>query len=91
MDDVLALIVGIALVVLGAIGATVTQRRLEEDGRATLAPLALIPFGVVIGAGAAIARGWSLPISMVVGGVLVPVVGALGRMVEVRRHRRRSR
>lgn len=88
MDDPLALVVGIVLVVIGAVGATMTQRRLDAEGRSTQAPLWLVPFGVLIGAGASMARGWDLVASMVVGAILVPVVGALGRYLEVRRHRR---
>ncbi len=80
---------GVFLVVLGAVGATVTQRRFEAAGRASLAPLALVPLGVLIGAGASFARGWALAASMAVGGVLVPVVGAVGRWWEVRRGRGR--
>lgn len=91
MDDALALVIGILLVALGAVGATVVQRRLEDSGRATLAPLALVPFGVLIGAGAAVARGWDLLLAMVVGAVVVPVVGVVGRIIEVRRHRHRQR
>lgn len=88
MDDVGALLVGIALVVLAAVGATVTQRRFEDAGRATIAPLALVPFGILLGAGAAIARGWDLVAAMLVGAVFVPLVGVVGRLVEVRRARR---
>lgn len=89
MGTALSLAVGMLLVVIGAVGATLTQRQLEEAGRATVAPLFLIPFGVLIGAGAAVARGWDLPISMLVGGLVVPIVGAGGRLIEVRRRRRR--
>jgi hypothetical protein len=89
--DVVPVLVGAVLLVLGAIGATVTQRRLEHEGRATVAPLYLVPFGVLLGAGAALIRGWDLVAALVVGAVLVPLVGALGRYVEVRRHRRASR
>lgn len=88
MDSTAAIIVGGALALLGAVGATSTQRRMEEQGRSTLAPLLLAPFGVLIGAGAAIARGWDLLTAIVVGAVLVPLVGAVGRLLEVRRHRR---
>lgn len=91
MGQPLAAVLGVALVVLGAVAATSTQRRLEARGRASVAPLYLVPFGVLIGAGAAIARGWDLPAAMVVGAVLVPVVGAAGRWVEVQRARRRHR
>lgn len=88
MDGAAALLVGVALAALGALGATLTQRRLDEEGRSVRAPLYLAPFGVLIGAGAAIARGWDLVVAIVVGAVLVPMVGVVGRLVEVRRHRR---
>jgi hypothetical protein len=84
------LVLGVALVLLGAVGATVTQRRFEQEGRTIRALPLLVPFGVLIGAGAALARGWDLVSAMVVGGVLVPVVGALGRLLEVRRGRSRK-
>lgn len=89
--DAVTIAVGVALLALGAVGATVTQRRLDAEGRSTVAPLWLIPFGVLIGAGAALVRGWNLTASIVVGAVLVPVVGVVGRWVEVRRRRRRGR
>lgn len=88
MDDPLFLVLGVVLVIVGAVGATVTQRRLDEEGRSTMAPLWLAPFGVLIGAGASMARGWDLVASMLVGAVFVPLVGAVGRYLEVRRHRR---
>lgn len=88
MDDALTLLVGIGLAIVGAVGATVTQRRLDEEGRSSIAPLLLVPFGVLIGAGAAIARGWDLLAAVMVGAVLVPVVGAAGRLLEVRRRKR---
>ncbi len=91
MDEPLAIVLGVVLMVIGAGAATSTQRWLEAQGRATVAPLLLVPFGVLIGAGASIARGWDLPSAMLVGAVLVPAVGAAGRWVEVRRARRRGR
>jgi hypothetical protein len=84
------LVLGIGLVVLAAVGATSTQRSLEAGGRASLAPLYLVPFGILLGAGAALARGYDLVAAMIVGAVLVPVVGIVGRLIEVRRHRRRA-
>jgi hypothetical protein len=84
----LALVMGVALVLVGATGATVTQRHLDRTGRSRQALLALVPFGVLVGAGAALVRGWDLTASLVVGAVLLPVVGALGRLLEVRRARR---
>jgi uncharacterized membrane protein YhaH (DUF805 family) len=81
-------VLGLLFLTIGAVGATVTQRRLDETGRSRWALLALVPFGVLIGAGAALVRGWELTAALVVGAVLVPVVGAAGRWVEVRRARR---
>lgn len=89
--DPVVMVVGGALLVLGAVGATLTQRRLEAEGRAALAPLWLIPFGILVGAGAAMVRGWDLWASIIVGALLVPVVGVAGRLWEVRRARRRGR
>jgi hypothetical protein len=86
----LPIVVGVLLVALGAVGATVTQRRLELEGRALRALPLLVPFGVLVGAGAAMARGWDLVASMVLGAVLVPLVGAAGRLLEVRRGRGRT-
>lgn len=87
----LPLVLGVLLVALGAAGATVTQRRLDESDRSRWALLALVPFGVLIGAGAALVRGWDLTAALVVGAVLVPIVGAVGRWLEVRRARRARR
>lgn len=89
--DPLVMVVGGALLILGAVGATLTQRRLEAEGRAAVAPLWLIPFGILVGAGAAMVRGWDLWASIIVGALLVPVVGVAGRLWEVRRARRRGR
>lgn len=79
--------IGAVLLLLGAVGATMSQRGLERRGRATLTPLGLVPFGVLMGAGGAMIRGWDLWVSMVVGAVFVPVVGIIGRLLEVRRKR----
>lgn len=82
--------VGLALVVLGAVGATVVTRHAEDAGATTgpLRPtmsLRLVPFGILVGAGASLVRGWALGVSMFAGAVLVPIVGMLGRWREVRR------
>ena len=79
--------IGAVLIALGAVGATLTQRRLEEEGRGTAVPVWLLPFGVLVGAGAALIRGWDLVASIVAGAVLIPVVGIVGRLVELRRQR----
>lgn len=76
--------------VLGAVGATMTSRHADRAGRATLLPLKLVPFGILVGAGGAMVRGWDLMSSMLIGAVLVPMVGAVGRWLEVRRGRRWS-
>jgi hypothetical protein len=88
--EIVPLVVGAALLLLGAVGATVTQRRLEAEGRARVVPLLLVPFGVLLGAGAAFVRGFDLVTAILVGAVVVPLVGLAGRLLEVRRHRRRS-
>lgn len=85
----LAYALGGALLLLGAVGATVTARSLEDRGRGTAVPLRLVPFGILIGAGAASIRGWDLAAAILVGAVLVPVVSVVTRLLEVRRHRRR--
>jgi hypothetical protein len=79
-------VIGAALVVLGAIGASLAQR---GDARPTLRRvLGLVPFGVLIGAGAALVRGWDLTSSLVAGAVLVPLVGAVGDVLAARRRAR---
>jgi hypothetical protein len=83
-------VLGLGLVALGALGATVASRRVERSGRWTLLPLQLLPFGVLVGAGAAMVRGWDLWVAMAAGGVVIPLVGVAGRWLEVRRHRRRE-
>lgn len=70
-------------------GATVVSRHAEWMGSATTLPLRLVPFGILVGAGASLVRGWELGVSMLAGAVLVPVVGAAGRWLEVRRSRGR--
>ncbi len=86
-----ALTAGLALMVIGAVGATMTQRHLDDAGRSRWALLALVPYGVLLGAGASLVRGWDLASSLLVGALLLPLVGAVGRLVEVRRARRAAR
>ncbi|MFO7778614.1 MAG: hypothetical protein R6V28_09695 [Nitriliruptoraceae bacterium] len=85
------MVLGVLFVAIGAVGATVTQRRLDETRRSRFALLALVPFGVLLGAGAALVRGWDPTAAVVVGAVLLPIVGAAGRWFEVRRARRARR
>jgi uncharacterized membrane protein YhaH (DUF805 family) len=87
VDGAAAVLLGVVLVAFGAIGASVTQRRLDDEGRSSRAPLYLAPFGVLIGAGAAVARGWDPLAAILAGAVLVPLVGVVGRLIEVRRSR----
>jgi CHASE2 domain-containing sensor protein len=84
-------VVGALLLLLGAVGATVTARRLEEQGRMPVGLLAVAPMGLLIGAGAALVRGWDLVASMLLGAVAVPLVATVARVLEVRRTRRGGR
>jgi hypothetical protein len=88
VDGAAAVLLGVVLVAFGAVGASLTQKRLDEQGRSSRAPLYLAPFGVLIGAGAAVARGWDPLAAILAGAVLVPLVGVVGRLIEVRRGRR---
>lgn len=82
--------IGLVLVVLGAFGASATARTLQERGRARVVPLAVAPMGVLVGAGAALVRGWDLVGSMVAGATLLPLVAAVVQVVEARRRRERT-
>ncbi len=84
-----AVAVGIVLVLLGATGATVATRGFDGGGPPWRVLTVLIPFGVLIGGGASLVRGWDLGVGVLVGAIAVPIVGALARMVEVRRYRAR--
>jgi hypothetical protein len=91
MDGAVTVIVGVALVALGASGASVLQRRSAGRPRAG-GVLGLVPFGVLVGAGAALVRGWDPSVAMVAGAVTVPLVGVLGDvLVAARRSRVRRR
>jgi hypothetical protein len=83
------IISGVVLVLLGAVAATVTTDRLAGTPRARWTPVAVLPFGVLIGAGAALVRGWDLPGSMLAGAVVVPLLTVVARLREVRRANRR--
>lgn len=74
-------VLGLLLVVLGAWGATRSQ---PEGAGALRSIVPLVPFGVLIGAGAGMVRGGGIVIGLVAGAVAVPLVGAIGR---VRRRR----
>jgi hypothetical protein len=82
-----AVAIGLGLLVLGAVGASLAARGFDDGGPAWRVPLRLVPFGVLIGGGAALVRGWDLGAGALIGAVLVPLIGTLGRLIEVRRHR----
>ena len=86
--DVGPTLLGLVLVALGATGASLLGR---DAGRPTpLRLLRLAPFGVLVGAGAALVRGWDLGATAVLGALLVPLV-ALGGDVLAARRRARTR
>ena len=83
--------IGIGLVVLGAAGASAIARSLAPRTRGPGLALAVAPAGVLIGTGAALARGWDLVPSAVVGAVLVAVLAlTTGLRVRPRRPGARS-
>jgi hypothetical protein len=82
-----AIVLGLGLLLLGASGAGLAHRR--AGGRPTPpSVLALVPFGILIGAGAALIRGWDLTVAVVAGGVIVPIVGFLSDVLVARRRAR---
>ena len=68
-------LVGVVLLVLGAAGASAIARTLADRVRGPLLAVAVAPAGVLVGTGAALARGWDLVPSAVVGVVLVALLG----------------
>jgi len=88
-DGTLEQLAGVALLLLGASGASVLHRR--QHGRpGVTGVLVLAPFGVLIGAGAALVRGWDLGLSAVAGALVVLVVALGGDVRAARRRARRS-
>lgn len=87
MDDVGTALLGLALVALGATGATLLGR---GTGRPTpTGLLRLAPFGVLVGAGAALVRGWDLGATALLGAGLVPLIALVGDLLAARRRARR--
>lgn len=82
-----AVLIGLVLLVLGAVGATAVGRTFDVTDHPGRVPLRLVPFGVLIGGGAALVRDWDLLVGVVVGATLVPAVGTAARLWEVRRRR----
>lgn len=90
MDGMMPAVVGAALLLLGATGAGLVQRR--QQGRpGPVSVLSLAPFGVLIGAGAALVRGWDLGLSAVAGALAVVVVALSGDVLAARRRARARR
>ena len=90
MDGMMPVVVGAALLQLGATGAGLVQRR--QQGRpGPVSVLSLAPFGVLIGAGAALVRGWDLGLSAVAGALAVVVVALSGDVLAARRRARARR
>jgi len=86
----LAFAAGVVLLLLGASGASVVHRR--HGGRPeAVALLTLAPFGVLIGAGAALVRGWDLGLAAVTGAIAVVVVALAGDVLAARRRARDRR
>jgi len=86
----LALAAGVVLLLLGASGASAVHRR--QRGRPeAVALLTLAPFGVLIGAGAALVRGWDLGLAAVTGAIAVVVVALAGDVLAARRRARDRR
>lgn len=87
MGGTVTAVLGVVLALLGATGATLSAR---DGGRPTPGRvLRLAPFGVLVGAGAALVRGWDLGATALVGAVLVPLVALLGDLRAARRRARR--
>ena len=83
------LVIGAALLVLGAWGASLVHRR-QRSRPGVSGVLVLAPFGVLIGAGAALVRGWDLGLAAVAGALAVLVVALGGDVLAARRRFRRS-
>ena len=90
MEGVTLQVTGALLLALGATGAGMAHRR--QPGRpGPVSVLALAPFGVLIGAGAALVRGWDLGTSAVAGALAVMLVAVLGDVLAARRRARARR
>jgi hypothetical protein len=90
MSAVAEQVIGLALLLLGAFGASIVHRR--QHGRpGASGVLALAPFGILIGAGSALVRGWDLGLSAVAGALVVLVVALGGDVWAARRRARRLR
>ena len=82
--------VGVALVVLGAVAASTIARSPSDRLRGPVLAVAVAPTGILIGAGAALVRGWDPVASAGVGAVLVGLL-ALATGLRLRPRRRGPR
>lgn len=76
--------IGALVLLVGATGATVATQRLPAMGYGRFVPLALVASGALIGAGAALARGWDLVGTTLAGAVVVPLLAIAVRLLETR-------
>jgi len=87
MEEALRVAAGVVLLLLGATGAGMVHRR--QQGRpGPVSVLALAPFGVLIGAGSALVRGWDVGLSAIAGALAVMVVALVGDVLAARRRAR---
>lgn len=76
---------GALLLLAGATGGAVLTPRLQARGQGWLVPVVAVPVGAAVGAGAALIRGWDLLGTTLAGALVVPLLTAVVRIVEVRR------
>ena len=72
--------VGLLLVVLGAVGAAMATRSIDDRGRPWVGALAIAPMGLLVGAGAALVRDWDLVPTAAIGLVALPAVHLASRV-----------
>lgn len=82
--------IGIALLLLGVLGANAVQRFGQERGIGWWNPILTAPMGLLIGAGAALIRGWDLVPTMLAGLIVLPAATIVARLIQTRRERRRD-
>lgn len=81
-------VIGAVLVVAGAVGASFVARSMAGRGRGPRLALAVAPTGLLVGAGAALVRGWDLLGSALAGAVVMGLLAlTTGLRIEPRRRR----
>jgi hypothetical protein len=73
--DTMTVVLGLGLVALGALGATVTSRRVERSGRWTLLPLQLCPSASSSAPGPRWCAAGTCWVAIAAGAVVIPLVG----------------